>query len=128
MYAHKKAVSRIRSRKLGKRKILQNMEVQKYVHEGLVKTWSPEQIVKKLKETYTDETMHVSHEAIYQYIYVLPRGSLKKTLVEGLRQKRKYRHTQRKREQDQVFQATVMGERVSAEAAATFFDAVRVRP
>ena len=28
----------------------------------------------------------------------------------------------------QVFQATVMGERVSAEAAATFFDAVRVRP
>jgi IS30 family transposase len=107
MYAHKKAVSRIRSRKLGKRKILQNIELQKYVHEGLIRTWSPEQIVTQLKEVYTDTTMHVSHEAIYQYIYVLPRGSLKKSLVEGLRQKRKYRHTQRQKEQDEEMRGKI---------------------
>ena len=107
VYAHKKAVSRIRSRKLGKRKIFQNVELQKYVHTGLLNTWSPEQIVTKLKEVYTDETMHISHEAIYQYIYVLPRGSLKKALVDGLRQKRKYRHTQRQKEQDEEMRGKI---------------------
>jgi len=35
--------------------------------------------------------MRISHEAIYQYIYVLPRGSLKKGLIGALRQERKYR-------------------------------------
>ncbi len=35
--------------------------------------------------------MSLSHETIYRYIYVLPRGSLKKTLIEGLRQERAYR-------------------------------------
>ena len=36
-------------------------------------------------------TMRISHEAIYQYIYVLPRGELKRTLIKALRQERKYR-------------------------------------
>lgn len=35
--------------------------------------------------------MRISHEAIYRYIYVLPRGTLKTTLVKALRQERKYR-------------------------------------
>lgn len=35
--------------------------------------------------------MRISHEAIYQYIYVLPRGSLKKEFIHALRQERKYR-------------------------------------
>ena len=35
--------------------------------------------------------MRISHEAIYQYIYVLPRGELKRTLIKALRQERKYR-------------------------------------
>jgi len=38
-----------------------------------------------------DASMRISHEAIYQYIYVLPRGSLKKELIGALRQERKYR-------------------------------------
>ena len=33
-------------------------------------------------------SMRISHEAIYQYIYVLPRGSLKQSLIKGLRQER----------------------------------------
>lgn len=38
--------------------------------------------------------MHISHEAIYTYLYVLPGGSLKKELLRCLRQNRKYRRRQ----------------------------------
>jgi IS30 family transposase len=38
-----------------------------------------------------DESMRISAEAIYQYIYVLPRGELKATLVAGLRQEHRHR-------------------------------------
>lgn len=48
--------------------------------------WSPEQIAKRLKVLYpTDMTMQISHESIYSYLYVLPRGSLRKDLVKCLR-------------------------------------------
>lgn len=99
-YAHKKAYSCIRSRKLGKRKILMSKSLREYVHGALIQKWSPFQIAERLKESYTDHTMQVSPETIYQYIYVLPRGSLKKTLIAGLRRSHKYRHTQRKKERD----------------------------
>ena len=50
-----------------------------------------------LKKAYpTDETMRISHEAIYQYIYVLPRGSLKQLLITSLRQERAYRRGKQK--------------------------------
>ncbi len=39
--------------------------------------------------------MKTSHEAIYQYLYVLPRGELKQTLIKALRQEHKYRRTQK---------------------------------
>jgi IS30 family transposase len=39
--------------------------------------------------------MRLSHEAIYQYIYVLPRGELKRTLIQALRQEHAYRHKQK---------------------------------
>jgi len=35
--------------------------------------------------------MRISHESIYQYLYCLPRGELKKELMKGLRQERKLR-------------------------------------
>lgn len=37
-------------------------------------------------------TMRISHESIYTYLYVLPRGSLKKELLSCLRQDHKRRH------------------------------------
>lgn len=100
MYAHKKSVARIRSRKLGKRKIFLNPVLQTYVHTGLQKKWSPKQIAETLKASYTESMMQISPEAIYQYIYILPRGSLKKSLVEGLRRSHKYRRSPRKQKQD----------------------------
>jgi IS30 family transposase len=106
-YAHKKACSRIRSRKLGKRKILMNKSLREYVHRGLKQKWSPFQIAETLKGTYTESAMHTSPEAIYQYIYVLPRGSLKKTLIEGLRRSHKYRHTERQKAQDEEMRGKI---------------------
>jgi IS30 family transposase len=106
-YAHKKYQKRVSSRSLGKRKIFKNKQLQDFVHEKLQSTWSPTQIATKLKEMYTHSHMHVSHEAVYQYIYILPKGTLKKTLIEGLRQGRKYRRTSRQHRQSEEMRGKI---------------------
>jgi IS30 family transposase len=58
----------------------------------LSKNWSPEQIAKRLIMLYpNDMNMHISHEAIYSYLYILPRGELKRRLVSHLRRCHKHR-------------------------------------
>lgn len=48
--------------------------------------WSPEQIANRLKVDFPhDGTMRISHEAIYQALYVQGRGALKRELVACLR-------------------------------------------
>jgi len=48
--------------------------------------WSPEQISERLKIDFPDdESMRISHEAIYQALYVQSRGALKRELVACLR-------------------------------------------
>ncbi|MFF2438759.1 IS30 family transposase [Streptomyces sp. NPDC058107] len=48
--------------------------------------WSPEQISHRLKVDFPeDELMRISHEAIYQALYVQSRGALKRELVACLR-------------------------------------------
>ncbi|MDP9821156.1 IS30 family transposase [Nocardioides massiliensis] len=48
--------------------------------------WSPEQISNRLKIDFADdESMRISHEAIYQSLYIQSRGALKRELVWCLR-------------------------------------------
>lgn len=50
------------------------------------KSWSPEQISNRLKIDFPhDETMRISHEAIYQALFIQGRGALKRELVACLR-------------------------------------------
>jgi IS30 family transposase len=51
-----------------------------------VTAWSPEQIANRLEVDFPDdESMRISHEAIYQALYVEGRGALKRELVTCLR-------------------------------------------
>jgi len=49
-------------------------------------SWSPEQIARRLRVDFPDdETMRISHEAIYQALYVQGRGALRRELTACLR-------------------------------------------
>jgi hypothetical protein len=51
-----------------------------------VRAWSPEQIASRVKLDFPDdESMRISHEAIYQALYIEGRGALKRELVWCLR-------------------------------------------
>jgi transposase, IS30 family len=51
-----------------------------------VQGWSPEQIASRLRVEFPDDpSMRISHEAIYQALYVQGRGALKRELVVCLR-------------------------------------------
>ncbi len=54
--------------------------------------WSPEQIAQRLRLDFPDdETMRISHEAIYQSLYVQGRGALRRELTACLRTRRALR-------------------------------------
>lgn len=90
--AQESAQHRMGKRKRGTRILFARDRLRNYVHAHLIDKWSPEQISVALKEEYPHEmTMRISDEAIYQYLYVLPKGTLRKTLTAGLRRERKYR-------------------------------------
>ena len=74
------------------RKLVVHGRLQAFVYARLAQRWSPEQIARWLCTEYPDDaTMRVSHETIYTYLYVLPRGELKRELLRCLRQRRKHR-------------------------------------
>ncbi|MEU8952107.1 IS30 family transposase [Streptomyces sp. NPDC048489] len=66
-----------------------------------VQAWSPEQIANRIKLDFSDdESMRISHEAIYQALYIQGRGALKRELILCLRTGRALRapraHSRRK--------------------------------
>lgn len=91
------------------KKLETNEKLNLYVQEKLRLEWSPEEIAKRMRLEYPKDTsMRISHETIYQYLYCLPKGELKKELMKGLRHERKMRqprinvHWRRQRIQDIV--------------------------
>lgn len=87
--ARKKRKFQGRKRKLNKYSVLK-----KYVLARLRLYWSPEQITAKLKLDYPeDKIMHLVPETIYAYVYVQPKGELKRQLIRELRRHhgRRYR-------------------------------------
>jgi IS30 family transposase len=80
---------------------LDNPFLQRIVFAKLKLRWSPEQIAHYLKRRYAgDAHMQASHETIYTYIYLLPRGELRKELISYLRQGKRGRQ-RRKRSTDE---------------------------
>lgn len=67
-----------------------------HVQDKLQLRWSPQQISERLKTEYAGlMNMQISHESIYTYIYLLPKGELKKELISYLRQRKKLRQNRK---------------------------------
>ena len=91
--ASRRAQDSAGSRCRGKTRLEKDQRLRTFVLQRLKQQWSPRAIAERLKVEYPlDMEMRISHEAIYQYIYVLPRGELKRTLIQALRQEHAYRH------------------------------------
>jgi IS30 family transposase len=77
--------------------------------------WSPEQISWRLKVDFPDdESMRISHEAIYQSLFIQGRGALRRELVTCLRTGRALREPRarsRSKPQGHVTPAVVLSER-----------------
>jgi IS30 family transposase len=66
-------------------------------HKLETEQWSPEQIAGRLPEEFPDdESMRISHEAIYQALYVQGRGALRRELTACLRTGRALRRPRRR--------------------------------
>ena len=75
-------------------KLALNVRLARLVAAKLKKNWSPEQIAGWLKAEYPrDEQYHVSHETIYQSLFIQARGALKKELTAHLRSQRTIRRS-----------------------------------
>jgi IS30 family transposase len=97
--AEEDAVKKRQTPRRGKK--LDHPPLWRVVCTKLTLRWSPEQIAHHLMRTYPlDTRMHASHETIYTYIYVLPRGALRKELISYLRQGSRGRQ-RRKRDTDE---------------------------
>jgi IS30 family transposase len=77
--------------------------------------WSPEQIAQRLKVDFPDdESMRISHEAIYQSLFIEGRGALKRELVTCLRTGRALREPRarsRNKPQGHITADVVLSER-----------------
>jgi IS30 family transposase len=83
-----------RGRRPKRCKLALNGRLARLVAAKLKMNWSPEQIAGWLKAEYPrDERYHVSHETIYQSLFIQARGALKKELTAHLRSQRTIRRS-----------------------------------
>ena len=84
-------------RRNNKKKIDTNPALWRYIYKKLGLRWSPEQISVSLRKKHPeDKSMQVSPETIYTYLYLLPRGELKKEVLKYLRHKKSIRGRQKR--------------------------------
>lgn len=82
-----------RSRRPKKCRLALNGTLRRIVASKLKMQWSPQQIAGWLKTEFpNDSNLQISHEAIYQTLFVQARGALKKELQRHLRSGRVMRH------------------------------------
>ncbi|MDO4252326.1 MAG: IS30 family transposase [Rothia sp. (in: high G+C Gram-positive bacteria)] len=94
MRAHAQAYERARRPKPSK--LARHSQLRAFVQTELSLKRSPEQVVGRLRREFPDRPeMRVSHETIYQAIYVLSRGGLKRELEVKLRTGRTVRKPHR---------------------------------
>jgi len=85
-----------RARRPKPAKLALDRELRRVVEARLLEKLSPEQIAAELRSEYPDNPkMRVSHEAIYQSIYVQGRGALRRELAHCLRTGRALRRPRR---------------------------------
>jgi IS30 family transposase len=79
-----------RARRLAARprpsRLARNLRLRRTVEDLLGQRWSPQQIARRLRQDHPDEPeMWVSHETIYQALFVQARGALARELTRCLR-------------------------------------------
>ena len=85
-----------RARRPKRCKLKNNRALARVVAQKLQQHWSPEQIAGWLKCTYPhNERYQVSHETIYQSLFIQARGALKQELLGHLRRQRRLRRPRR---------------------------------
>ncbi|MCK5581085.1 MAG: IS30 family transposase [Candidatus Omnitrophica bacterium] len=101
------------------RKLDRNIKLFNFVRSHITqKFWTPEQVAKRLKILYpNDMSMQISHESIYDYLYVLPRSTLKKEITSCLRRHHKNRRSKKERQKPSPIQDYLSIEERPAEVA-----------
>jgi transposase, IS30 family len=94
-------------------RLAQRPQLRAAVQQMLDRRYSPEQVSGRLKVLYPDDPeMQVSHETIYQSIYVYPRGELRRELRACLRTGRSARRRRGQRQtRSKIINAVPIGQR-----------------
>jgi IS30 family transposase len=100
-YSYRATTAHVRAHERAARpkvaKLVTNAKLREQVQDGLNARSSPQQIAGRLRKDYPNNPeMWVSHETIYQSLYVESRGALKRELSKNLRTGRTLRKPQRR--------------------------------
>jgi transposase, IS30 family len=108
--ARAEQTARERGRATSPAKLATNLRLRREVQDRLHRKHSPEQIAYRLRVDFPqDPEMWVSHETIYQSIYVVGRGGLKRELARHLRTGRALRKPRRQAQARAARQTKIPG-------------------